>query len=572
MNGTMNNTSDVKKLLYDLFDEAWEFDMREFPLFATRTGDHRYNDKLPHPTLADSERRTDKKRGFLKRLENINRDLLEPEDRLNYDIFKDELSNQIADHEYGVILMPVSSVYGPHVYFPDLPIFVPLNDVQDYENYFTRLEAFREFADENIELMREGLSKGFIPPKVALNGVQDSIQTLIIDDLTQSPLFKPFESYPKHVSDRDRTRLGESGYAAIENSIIPGYEALLKFMVDEYIPAAREDIACSSLPNGRAYYEYCVRKYTSLDLTPEEVHETGLSEVRRIREEMDAVIKESGFEGDFHAFLEFLRTDSRFYVESPGELMKEVALILKKMDGQLPTLFEYLPRTPYGIREIPEHTAPRSTTAYYYPFSGDGTTAGFYYVNTYDLKNRPLYEYEALSLHEAVPGHHLQLALQIELTGVPNFRRYVEATAFIEGWALYAERLGLETGFYQDPYSNFGRLTYEMWRATRLVVDTGMHYMDWSRERAIEFMSANTALSPLNIENEIDRYISWPGQALAYKIGEIEIRKLRELGERKLGKDFDLRRFHKIVLEEGGIPLNILSMKIKAWIENQSAK
>ena len=284
---------------------------------------------------------------------------------------------------------------------------------------------------------------------------------------------------------------------------------------------------------------------------------------------MDDVIRRVDFQGGFREFIHFLRTDERFYVDTPEALMKEVALIMKKMDGQLPRLFKRLPRTPYGLRQIPDHIAPKTTSAYYFPAAGDGTKAGFHYVNTCDLKSRPLYEYEALSLHEAVPGHHLQLAMQMELD-LPNFRRFGGITAFIEGWALYSERLGLEVGFYQDPYSYFGRLIFEMWRATRLVVDTGLHYLGWTRQQAIDFMAENTALSLLNITNEVDRYISWPGQALAYRIGEIKIRELRTLAEQELGPRFDVREFHSIILENGGIPLDVLKANVKRWVAEQA--
>jgi uncharacterized protein (DUF885 family) len=371
--------------------------------------------------------------------------------------------------------------------------------------------------------------------------------------------------------EADRRSITQAGCAAILDSVVPGYQALLQFMLDEYIPAGREDIAASSLPDGRAFYEHRVRKNTTLDLTPQQVHDIGVDEVRRIRGEMEETIRRVGFQGSFREFVEFLRTDERFYVDTPDALMKEVALIMKKMDGELPRLFKTLPRTPYGLRQIPDFIAPKTTTAYYFLPAGDGTTAGFYYVNTYDLKSRPLYEYEALSLHEAVPGHHLQLALQMELKDIPDFRRFGGITAFIEGWALYAERLGLEVGFYQDRYSDFGRLTFEMWRATRLAVDTGMHYLGWMRQRAIDYMAENTALSLLNITNEVDRYIAWPGQAIAYKIGEIKIRELRALAEEKLGPEFDIREFHDVVLESGGIPLDVLEANVKRWLAGQAA-
>jgi uncharacterized protein (DUF885 family) len=340
-------------------------------------------------------------------------------------------------------------------------------------------------------------------------------------------------------------------------------------MADEYLPAAREMIGASALPDGRAYYEHRVRRFTTLDITPEEVHKVGLAEVARIRAEMKTVIEDTGFNGSFGDFVTFLRTDPQFYVDDPDALMKEVALVLKKMDGQLPTLFKTLPRMPYGIKPVPDFIAPKTTTAYYNRPAGDGTRAGFYYVNCYDLASRPLYEIEALSLHEAVPGHHLQTAIQMELEDMPMFRRFNWVTAFGEGWALYSERLGLETGFYQDPYSDFGRLTYEMWRACRLVVDTGIHYLGWSRQRAIDFMAKNSALTLHNITTEVDRYIAWPGQAIGYKIGELKIRELRTRAESELGNSFDLREFHDVVLGSGSVPLDVLEANVAAWIEQR---
>jgi uncharacterized protein (DUF885 family) len=360
--------------------------------------------------------------------------------------------------------------------------------------------------------------------------------------------------------------LKEAGLAAIRDSVLPGYAALLRFVEDEYLPAARASIPAADLPDGRDYYRLCIRHFTSLDLTPEEVHQTGLDEVRRIQAEMQAVIRQVGFEDNFKAFVEFLRSDPRFYAAAPEALLEKTALVLKRMDGELPGLFKTLPRLPYGIRPIPDYAAPGNTTAYYQPGSGDGSRAGYYYVNTYDLKSRPFYEIEALSLHEAVPGHHLQLALQQELD-LPNFRRFGGFTSFVEGWALYSERLGLETGFYADPYSNFGRLSYEMWRACRLVVDTGIHALGWTRQQAIDFMAERTCLTLLNITNEVDRYIAWPGQALAYKIGEIKIRQLRTQAEKELRAKFNLREFHDTLLTSGAVPLDVLESMVTAWVE-----
>ncbi len=341
-------------------------------------------------------------------------------------------------------------------------------------------------------------------------------------------------------------------------------------MEQEYLPAARESIATAELPDGEAFYAHRIYYFTSLHLSAEQVHLTGLDEVRRIRSEMEALIQKVGFSGDMAHFLEFLRTDPRFYVTTPEALLEKTSYILKRMDGELPRLFKTLPRMPYGIRAVPDYAAPGETAAYYNPGLGDGTRAGIYYVNTYDLASRPLYEIEALSLHEAVPGHHLQLALQAELADLPIFRRYCGYQSFVEGWALYSERLGLEAGFYTDPYADFGRLSYEMWRACRLVVDTGMHVLGWNRQQAIDHLAENTSSTMLNIINEIDRYIAWPGQALAYKIGELKIRELRRRAEARLGDKFDLREFHDVVLLSGAVPLGVLEILVNTWVEQKA--
>lgn len=555
--------------LRQLIDEEWEVRMREDPLFATMAGDHRYDDRLPQATPADAERRYQHAHEFLARLQALDPFELSPTERLNYDVFHWDLERQAAAYEFRLHLMPLTKMDGIHTFFPDLTNYTPYDTIQDYENYLARLNAFHTFAQQQIELMRLGLQEGFTPPQAALIGVESAFQSLLPADPTQSLFYTPFEQFPKQITESEQTRLRLAGLQTIRNSILPGYRAVLEFLHTEYIRLARTDIAASSLPSGPDFYADCVRSFTTTDLTPPQVHEIGLAEVERIRGWMEAIIQKVGFQGGLHDFIQFLRTDDRFYVATPQALLEKVALILKRMDGELPRLFKKHPRTPYGIRTIPDHIAPQSTTAYYFPPTGDGTRAGFYYVNTYDLRSRPLYELEALSLHEAVPGHHTQLALQFEMADMPNFRRFSNVTAFIEGWALYAERLGLETGFYQDPYSDFGRLTYEMWRACRLVVDTGMHALDWTRQQAIDFMAENSALTLLNIANEVDRYIAWPGQALAYKIGELKIRELRALAEEQLGSAFDLREFHDRLLENGSIPLTALSAHLQRWIAGE---
>jgi len=558
-------TSELNQLIADQW-EAW---MRWDPLFATSCGDNRFNDRLPE---ADEEHYVSWREQlgvFRQWLQKMDREALPPADQLNYDIFVRMLDFEIAGLDYHGYRLPISKAGGFHIYFPDLYLLSPFGTVRDYENFLARLEEFHRYFNESIDLMRLGLRTGFAPPRVTLEGVDKSLHAHIVEDPASSVFFKPFEQFPASISDTDRGRLRAAAGAVIRGSVVPAYRALLQFFEMEYLPGSRPGIAAAELPDGLAFYRDRIRYFTTLDLSPEEVHATGQSEVQRIRLEMESVIHKTGFEGDFRAFIEFLRTDPRFYVTTPGALLEKTALVLKRMDGELPKLFKTLPRLPYGIREIPAFSAPGNTAAYYQPGTGDGTVAGNYYVNTYDLASRPLYEIEALSLHEAVPGHHLQLALQQELGDLPNFRRFAGFTSFVEGWALYSERLGMEVGFYQDPYSDFGRLSYEMWRACRLVVDTGMHALGWTRQQAIDFMAENTSSTLLNITNEVDRYIAWPGQALAYKLGELKIRELRALAEKELGAKFNLREFHDVVLLAGALPLDVLERRVREWVRGK---
>ena len=562
----------TQKALHALFNEAWEFQLQENPLFATRVGVHKYNDRLPSVRPEDYDRRAQRLQDFLNRLQAIDRQALPRNDQINYDIFKWQLENSLAEFQFNAHLMPITHRNGFQVQFPQLPQWVPLKTIQDYENYIARLRGFSTYAQQHIQLMRAGMGKGYTLPGILLEGVEETLRPHLVDQPEKSLLYQPFQEMPDHFPAEAKQRLRKQGRQAIKESVLPGFRQFYTFLKKEYFPAARESIGALGLPNGKAFYRHRVRYFTTLDMDPVAIHEIGLQEVQRIRQEMAAIIRELQFKGSLQEFITFLRTDPRFYVDKPEDLLKEVAYVLKRMDGELPRLFKTLPRMPYGIRPVPEFLAPRTTTAYYSRPAGDGTRAGFYYVNTYDLKSRPLYEVEALSFHEAVPGHHLQLALQQELPDLPPFRRFGGFTVFVEGWALYAERLGLEVGFYQDPYSNFGRLTYEMWRACRLVVDTGIHYLGWSRQQAIDFMAQNTALTLLNIENEVDRYISWPGQALGYKIGELKIRELRHWAETQLGDAFDIREFHDVVLKEGAIPLYLLEENVTAWVQQVQQK
>jgi uncharacterized protein (DUF885 family) len=550
----------------ELIAQEWEFRVGDDPLFATFTGDNRYNHRLPGASEVDFARRHAALRGFRAALGRIDQAALPAGQQLDYDIFARLLDNELGEHAHKAYLLPISRASGFHTFFPELARHMPMETVGDLENYIGRLAAFNKWSQEYIGLMRAGLAQGYRPARVTLDGVVEAAESQIVAAPEVSVLFEPFRDFPSSVPIEARARLLEAGASAIRQSVMPGYAALNDFLRDEYLPGARDDIAAGNLPGGGEFYAHRIRYYTSLDLTPEAVHATGVAEVARISEDMQAAIARSGFNDDRQQFIEFLRTDPQFYPASPQALLQATAYVLKRMDGELPRLFRTLPRLPYGIRPIPDYAAPGSTTAYYQPGSGDGTRAGMYYVNVHDLRSRPLYEVEALSLHEAVPGHHLQIALQQELATLPKFRRFGGFTAFVEGWALYAERLGLETGFYTDPYSDFGRLSYEMWRACRLVVDTGIHAMGWSRQQAIDFMAEHTSLTLLNIANEVDRYIAWPGQALAYKIGELKIRVLRNQAEAALGRDFDLRAFHDVVLGSGAVPLDVLETLVTRWI------
>ena len=415
--------------------------------------------------------------------------------------------------------------------------------------------------------MRRGLERGMTLARVVLEGYEVTINSDVVGSPEESVFYKPFARFPASVPAADQERIRDSGKDAIHQVIVPAYQAFLDFMTGEYMLKARTTIGASELPNGTEYYQEQVRRFTTLDVTVEEVHQLGLSEVERIQLEMNQVIAEVGFEGDFAEFLEFLRTYPRFYAKTPEQLLKEAAYIAKRMDARLPSLFKKLPRLPYGVAPVPDHLAPKYTGGRYVSAPAGGTEPGYYWVNTYALRNRPLYVLEALTLHEAVPGHHLQHAIAEELEGLPNFRRYLYLSAFGEGWGLYSERLGLEAGFYTDPYSNFGRLTYEMWRACRLVVDTGLHAKHWTRQQAMDYLASRTALSLHEIRTETDRYISWPAQALSYKMGELTIRRLRAEAEQALGSQFDLREFHDLILSNGALALPILEEVVRASIQ-----
>lgn len=517
------------------------------------------------------EAKYQKNTALLAQLDAIDVNKLSEENRINLTIIRAQVQNSVDEYVFNSHYMPLTSEYGFH---SSLSFMVSQSDFKtsaDFQLYLERLQQVPRFFAQNIGWMRKGLEVGLTQPKAVLQGYQDSITAYIVDDVTQSEFYKPFLTNTAGLSSSEFSTLQQQAKKVIKEQVIGAYKDYLTFFNEEYQPGARSDIGISSTPNGEAFYANRAKYYTTTDMTPKEIHELGLKEVARIRAEMDEVIKQVGFEGTFAEFVHFLRTDPQFYATTPEELLKEASYIAKKMDAQLPKLFHTLPRLPYGVAPVPASIAPKYTTGRYSGSRRDDQ-AGYYWVNTYALDKRPLYVLEALTLHEAVPGHHLQIALNAELEYLPSYRRDAYLSAFGEGWGLYSEYLGLEAGFYQDPYSNFGRLTYEMWRAARLVVDTGMHMYGWSRERAMNFMSENTALSLHNVKTETDRYISWPAQALSYKIGELTIKRLRKEAEQALGQNFDIREFHNQILRHGSVPLSVLEEQVRLYIQSELAK
>lgn len=556
--------------LHALFDRAWEAQLKNEPLYATSVGRHEYNHLLPSISPKDLERRHAESKAVRAELLAIDRAKLPAHEVVNYDMFGERLENDITAFELGDYQITFTSDSGFHTDFSRLAKEVPLATTKDYENYIARLRAWPRYVREQIGHMRTGLRRGMTLPRITLEGFDRTMAAHVVDDPAKSVFWEPFEQFPPSIPSSEHERLRREGRAAIVEGAIAGYRELLEFFRDEYLPGARTTIGASELPNGRAYYAQKIREFTTLDLTPEAIHKTGLAEVERISAEMNAVMKKVGFQGDFAAFLQFLRTDPRFYAKTPEELLARASRIAKRIDGKLPSLFKTLPRLPYTVDPVPPDIAPKYTTGRYVGAPEGSTQPGIYWVNTYKLDSRPLYNLEALTLHEAVPGHHLQVALSRELADLPNFRRFSYLSAFGEGWGLYSEWLGLEAGFYTDPYDNFGRLTYEMWRACRLVVDTGIHSMGWTRQQAIDYMATRTALPLHEVETEVDRYISWPGQALAYKLGELKIKELRKRATQALGTRFDVREFHDVVLGSGSVPLRVLEANVDAWIAKRA--
>ena len=560
-------------------EDDWKRWMQEYPEFATEVGFPGQNRRWTDESPAGREARVRHLHESLNALKQFHREQLPANEQLNYDLYLKRL--QIADEglQYGGtalgggnIWVPITQMDGVQQQPAEILALMPHQTVSDYEDILARMQALPELVDQTIAQMKEGLQKGYSPPKITMRDVPKQVEDLIPADPLKSALLPAFGEFPASIGPADRAKLTDRAKQIYTNVDVPAYRRLHEYLVSTYIPACRGTIAASDLPNGAAAYAYAVRWHTTTNLTPAQIHEIGLSEVKRIRAEMDKVIQSTGFKGSFGEFAEFLRTDPQFYYDKPEDLVNGYRVIVKKIDPELAHEFGKLPRLTYGVTPIPDFKAPSQTTAYYEPGSPVAGRAGQYFVNTYNLKARPKWEMEALSLHESVPGHHLQIALAQEMEGVPEFRKYLDYTAFGEGWGLYAESLGEEVGMYKDPYSKFGQLTYEMWRAVRLVVDTGMHSMGWTRQQAIDLFRENTSKTDQDITVEVDRYIVWPGQALAYKIGQMKIRELRTRAEKELGNRFDVRKFHDAVLEQGDVPLDLLESHVNAWMKEQEER
>ncbi len=564
----INTASAVKRSseLETYIEQDWRIKRFASASLAADTGDKSQRGKLDDLSPQHLEDVYHQRLGLLEKLQTLDESELSADDKINKRILEYQLQNSVDLYRFHDHYQPVTAQSGFHAHIASIADG-RFNSERDYRDYLSQLEQLPTYFKQQTYWLRRGIKAGITPPKVTLKGFERSISAFIVP-VEQSGYFAPFKNMPAHFSAELKTELKKQGRRSVKQNVLPSYQEFYDFMTGEYIPNARTGIAAASLPDGDAFYENRVQFYTTLPMTADQVHKLGLREVARIKTEMRDVIKQTRFKGGFADFLHFLRTDPRFYPKTAEELLKEASYIAKQADAVLPEYFGKLPRMPYGIEPVPAQIAAKYTTGRYSGSNRDDK-AGYYWVNTHALDKRPLYELTALTLHEAVPGHHLQISLNKELDNLPNFRRYSYISAFGEGWGLYAEYLGLEAGLYKDPYSNFGRLSYEMWRAARLVVDTGIHAKGWIRRRAIDYMAENSALSLHNITTEVDRYISWPGQALSYKIGELTIKRLRRKARRALDEKFDIRAFHDAVLANGSVPMSILERQINTFIEQQ---
>jgi len=556
--------SDFKTLL----KEHWEAHLANNPVDASMNGDRRFNNQWSDQSIGAIESRHRQARDFLRRVYAIDRNDLPATEQLNYELFRRQLQDTVDEHQFSGFLMPFHHRGGVQT-LHNLTNRLRFETIKDYDDWLARLAKIEDVIEQNIALAEKGRKAGVIPPRIVMERIPAQLALQVVEFANESPFFGVFDEIPESFSATDRERIRAAATEIIEDSVLPAYKKLDRYFNQKYLPAARDSIGLSMLPNGNAWYEHLTRSFTTTRMTPDDIHQLGLEEVKRIRGEMEQVIFEVGFEGSFQDFLVHLRTDPQFYYDNPDDLYEAYLATSKRIDPELVRLFGKLPRMPYGVKPIPDSIAPDTTTAYYSDPAADGSRAGIYWVNLYRPEVRPKYEIEVLSVHEAVPGHHLQIALQQELEEVPNFRRYMWFTAFVEGWGLYSERLGYDLGLYEDPYSRFGQLTYDMWRAVRLVVDTGMHYKGWTRQQAIDFFKDNAAKAEHDIVNEVDRYIGNPAQALAYKIGQLKILTLRARAEQQLGEDFDIRAFHDEILGAGALPLDLLEQRMDQWLARQ---
>ncbi|MFP5245914.1 MAG: DUF885 domain-containing protein [Thermoanaerobaculia bacterium] len=563
----MADTAERDKL-HRLFEDEWQWQLRDDPEEATILGEPGHDDRLQDRSAKAYASRREHNRETLQKIEAIDRAKLSAEDQLNYDLFLLQTRMLVEGDRFPAEILPITQMGGIYMTLGELAQAIPRDTVKDHENFLARLRAFPRAVDETIAAMKEGVAKGLTIPRVIVRDLEELIGNQIVDDPVKSPIYElAFTNFRSTIPAAEQARLQKEAAEAIRKDVVPAMRKLHAFWVNDYLPKTRDSIAISALPQGREWYAYQVRFQTTTSMTPDEIHTLGLSEVKRIRGEMEKIKEQTGFKGSLEEFFAFLRTDPRFYYDTREALLVAYRDISKRIDPELPRLFGVLPRLPYGVIPVPSYSEKVQTTAYYNAGSPESHRPGYYYVNLYEVKSRPKWEMEALSLHEAVPGHHLQIALAQELTGVPDFRRNGSFTAFVEGWALYAESLGPQLGMYTDPYSKFGQLTYEMWRAVRLVVDTGIHAKGWTRQQAIDYFAANSSKPLHDITVEIDRYIAWPGQALAYKLGELKIKQLRAEAEQALGGKFDIRAFHDTVLGAGPLPLSILETRVRDWIK-----
>ena len=552
-----------------VINDHWQWALTQYPERRLEYGDRSGNDQWTDMSLEAFQRRFEDEGRFVQRLEQIEPAILSADSQVNRAMLLRQLRDSRTEYEDGLHLIALDMRSGPQ-HRHSMIDTLPMMSAQDHEDWLNRLRGLPEQLTQYQALLSEGISRDRTQAQIVMSRVPSQIANLITDQASDSPFYRAFATMPEEIDPEIQIWLKSAAVAIIEEQINPAFRELLEFLESEYLPAARPP-GIGALPGGKQVYSRLAQHFTTTELTPDEIHEIGLREVARIRGEMETVIDTVGFDGDIAAFNDFLRTDPQFYYETPEALLEGYQAVSKRLDPGLVNLFGKLPRAPYGVRPIPDEEAPDTTTAYYMRPAIDGSRPGWYYVNLYQPEVRPKFEMEVLSVHESVPGHHLQISLAQELTGLPEFRRNGGFTAFIEGWGLYSERLGYDMGLYEDPYSRYGQLVYDMWRAVRLVVDTGIHYFGWSRQKAIDYFIANAAKSEADIINEIDRYIGWPGQALAYKIGQMKMLELRGEAETALGEDFDIRAFHDHMLGAGALPLDILERRMDDWLAEQVA-